>query len=64
MVKKKKISENLHKRYKEGCAVRDTIDKSKRLTGGLMFKASHIVLDKEILKVLVGTDFEWLYDLL
>jgi len=33
------------------------------LLGKNIFNISEL-LDKEILKVLVGTDFEWLYDLL
>ena len=50
MVRKDKVRKNLSQRYDEGRLARRTIDTTKRLTGGVMFKCNHIVLDEDILK--------------
>ena len=51
IAKNEKISENLKKRYETGRTTRNKIDEQRRLTGGVLFDANHIVLDEEVLKL-------------
>ena len=51
LVKKEKVGQNLNKRYKQGTLVQEEIDKSRRLTGGGLFKARHIILDINVLEI-------------
>ena len=49
MVQNKKMSENLNARYENGRTTRCQIDTQRRLTGGSLFDANHIVMDEEVL---------------
>ena len=51
IVKNEKVSENLKKRYENGRRQRQKIDSNRRLTGGVLFDANHILLDSEVLKL-------------
>ena len=41
----------MKQRYAKGRETRQKIDETKRLTGGVLFKANHIVLDEEVLRI-------------
>ena len=45
------MSENLNARYKNGSTTRCQIDTQRRLTGGSLFDANHIVMDEEVLRI-------------
>ena len=51
MVQNKKMSENLNARYENGRTTRCQIDTQRRLTGGSLFDANHIVMDEEVLRI-------------
>ena len=51
MVRNKKVSDNLNARYKNERTTRCQIDTQRRLTGGSLFDANHIVMDKEVLRI-------------
>ena len=51
IVRKDEVSNNLKTRYSDGEITRQRIDRTKRLTGGVMFKANHIVCDEEVLEI-------------
>jgi len=51
MVRNKKVSENLNTRYENGRTTRCQIDTQRRLTGGSLFDANHIVMDEEVLRI-------------
>ena len=51
MVRNEKVTENLKKRYKNGQIQRRKIDETRRLTGGTLFEANHILLDSEVLNL-------------
>ena len=51
IVRKDEVSNNLKTRYTEGEITRRRIDRTKRLTGGVMFKSNHIVCDEEVLEI-------------
>ena len=58
MLKNQKISENLKQRYANGRETRQKIDETKRITGGVLFKANHILLDEEVLRIRKGKEKE------
>ena len=49
MVRNKKLNDNLNARYENGRTRRCQIDTQRRLTGGVLFDANHIILDKDVL---------------
>ena len=49
MVRKTKVTQKLNKRYENGVIKRKNIDKARRLTGGTIWDANKVLLDKEIL---------------
>ena len=51
MVRNKKVNENLNTKYENGRTTRCQIDKQRRLTGGSLFDANHIVMDEEVLRI-------------
>ena len=51
LVRSEFVKKDLHDRYADGKRIRKGIDATKRLTGGVLFKANKIFLDDEVLNI-------------
>ena len=49
MVRNEEVKKKLKEKYDNGRLVHKKIDDTKRLTGGTLFEANHILLDNEVL---------------